>query len=488
MIWRQQPRRFLNYCDRMPTRRLVILLTVVTALGATPLLSVWQVAKESGNEVKSLKNFDALAPAPVTALLSARRVPQTLIDLETTARVTTKLDELSANLPQDSCLTVNTDKRVVYQLRPNKSLIPGSNMKLLTAAVALDVLGADKTFSTKILGIVAGNAVRGDLWLVGSGDPLLSTAPYLLTEKYPTMFPTYVEQLVDALVALGVTSIQGSVIGDETLYDAERYVPSWGDGIRSTEAGPLGALMINDANVTSSPVKLPNPALGAATELTRLLNERGIIVRDSPGVGKSSVDTPLIANIESTPLKNIVAELLTNSDNNTAELLLKEIGRVGQGAATRIDGLQVIAAKIVEWGLPTQGVAFLDGSGLDRGNLVTCNLLTSLIERFGQESDLVNAMALAGTTGTLRDVFLSGPAFGVMRGKTGTLNGVKALTGLFPFSSDHATTFTLLLNGPGTSTIDYYRPLWTSVVNAVANGQNSIDISLVEPLTQQSAP
>ena len=361
-------------------------------------------------------------------------------------------------------------------------------MKLLTAAVALEVLGADKVFSTKILGIVAGNTVRGDLWLVGSGDPLLSTAPYLLTEKYPTMFPTYVEQLVDALVALGVTSVQGSVMGDETLYDAERYVPSWGDGIRSTEAGPLGALMINDANVMSSPVKLPNPALGAATELTRLLNERGIVVRDSPGVGKSSVDTPMIASIESTPLKNIVAELLTNSDNNTAELLLKEIGRVGQGAATRIDGLQVIAAKIVEWGLPTQGVAFLDGSGLDRSNLITCSLLTSLIERFGQESDLVNAMALAGKTGTLRDVFLSGPAFGVMRGKTGTLNGVKALSGLFPFSQGHATTFTLLLNGPGTSTIDYYRPLWTSLVNAIAVGQNTIDISAVEPLTQQSAP
>ena len=103
----------------MQTAHLVISLTVVTALGATPLLSVWQVARESGNEVKSLKNFDALAPSPVTALLSARRVPQTLIDLETTGRVTSKLDEVSASLPQDSCLTVNTDKRVVYQLRPN---------------------------------------------------------------------------------------------------------------------------------------------------------------------------------------------------------------------------------------------------------------------------------------------------------------------------------------------------------------------------------
>ena len=75
-----------------------------------------------------------------------------------------------------------------------------------------------------------------------------------------------------------------------------------------------------------------------------------------------------------------------------------------------------------------------------------------------------------------------------MRGKTGTLNGVKALSGLFPFSQGHATTFTLLLNGPGTSTIDYYRPLWTSLVNALAIGQNTIDISAVEPLTQQSAP
>lgn len=181
----------------------------------------------------------------------------------------------------------------------------------------------------------------------------MSTREYPLTEKYPTLYPTYIEDLVDALVAAGVKSIEGGVVGDESLFDRERYSPTWGDGIRGTEAGPLGALMINDANVFESPVKLVNPALSAATEFTRLLKAAGISVRDSPDIGSPKPETPLIASIESAPLRDVVTEMLTNSDNNTAELLLKEIGRVAKGTATRITGLQVIAEKIVEWGLPS---------------------------------------------------------------------------------------------------------------------------------------
>ncbi|MFM7650374.1 MAG: D-alanyl-D-alanine carboxypeptidase, partial [Acidimicrobiaceae bacterium] len=201
----------------------------------------------------------------------------------------------------------------------------------------------ERRYSTKMLGIVSGSVIRGDLWLVGSGDPLLTTRLYPATEKYPTITPTDVEQLVDALVALGVTAVEGSVVGDESLYDAERYVPSWGDGIRSVEAGPLGALMINDGAVSGSPIKPANPALAAASEFTNLLASRGIAVRDTPEVGVSSSDTPLIASLESVTMKEVITELLVNSDNNTAELLVKEIGRVGRGSATRIDGLNVIA-------------------------------------------------------------------------------------------------------------------------------------------------
>ncbi|MFM7492535.1 MAG: D-alanyl-D-alanine carboxypeptidase, partial [Acidimicrobiaceae bacterium] len=97
--------------------------------------------------------------------------------------------------------------------------------------------------------------------------------------------------------------------------------------------------MINDGAVSGSPIKPANPALAAASEFTKLLASRGIAVRDTPEVGVSSSDTPLIASLESVTMREVVTEMLVNSDNNTAELLVKEIGRVGRGSATRIDGL-----------------------------------------------------------------------------------------------------------------------------------------------------
>jgi D-alanyl-D-alanine carboxypeptidase/D-alanyl-D-alanine-endopeptidase (penicillin-binding protein 4) len=385
-------------------------------------------------------------------------------------------------------LKVVTDSKTIADVNTTKALIPGSNVKLLTAAVALDVLGPERRYSTKMLGIVSGSVVRGDLWLVGSGDPLLTTRSYPLTEKYPTITPTDVEQLADALVALGVTAIEGSVVGDESLYDAERYVPSWGDGIRSVEAGPLGALMINDGAVSGSPIKPANPALAAASEFTKLLASRGIAVRNAPEVGVSSSDTPLIASLESVSMREVVTEMLVNSDNNTAELLVKEIGRVGRGSATRIDGLNVIASKIAEWGLPGEGVALLDGSGLDRTNYLTCGLLAQLLERDGQDGLVTTSLATAGKTGTLRDVFLSGPGSGTMRAKTGTLNGVKSLSGMFPLDDGRSTVFALIMNGSGTSTVNFYRPIWNNLVTALSFGNEKLDVAKLLPLTQSDAP
>ena len=480
--------RLNKIADRLPTRRLIVGIIVFTLCGAIPLLSIWQVALAAGDEVRPLAIQRELPDSPVTPILSARRVPQTLVDLNSAGRVNAKLAQVVAALPPDSCLKVVTDSKTIVNLNTTKALIPGSNIKLLTAAVALDVLGPERRYSTKMLGIVSGSVVRGDLWLIGSGDPLLTTRLYPLTEKYPTITPTDVEQLIDALVALGVTAIEGSVVADESLYDAERYVPSWGDGIRSVEAGPLGALMINDGVVSGSPIKPANPALAAASEFTKLLVSRGITVRDAPEVGISSSDTPLIASLESASMREVVAEMLVNSDNNTAELLVKEIGRVGRGSATRIDGLNVIASKIAEWGLPGEAVALLDGSGLDRTNNLTCDILTQLLERDGQDGLVTTALATAGKTGTLRDVFLSGPGSGTMRAKTGTLNGVKSLSGMFPLDDGRSTVFALIMNGSGVSTINYYRPIWNDLVTALSFGNEKLEVAKLLPLTSSDAP
>ena len=482
MILRKQLKRFNEYCERTQINTLIGVLLFVTLLGCVPLVSVMEVAQSKESKTGSLAPLPELAKQPATPIISARRIPQALVESTLKVRVAARLQQLTTTLPAESCLTVRTDDREIFSLRSDLSLIPGSNMKLLTAAVALEVIKPDTVFSTKLVGIVEGSVVRGDLWLVGSGDPLLSTRSYPQTERFPTLTPTYIEGLVEKLASTGIKSVTGSVVGDESLYDNERYSPNWGDGIRGTEAGPLGALMINDANLTESPVKPASPAFSAAKEFTRLLKEAGIFVKGSPDIGTAPAKTQQIVKIDSAPLRDIVAEMLTNSDNNTAELLLKEIGRVSKGSATRVAGLEVIANKIVEWQLPSAGVALGDGSGLDRSTRLTCGLLTALLQRAGANSDLVKGMSLAGSVGTLRENFTTGPAFNVLRGKTGTLTGVKALSGVFPFRNDRATVFTLLLNGPGSSTTEIYIPIWNSLVSSLAFGGDSIDLEKVAPL------
>jgi D-alanyl-D-alanine carboxypeptidase/D-alanyl-D-alanine-endopeptidase (penicillin-binding protein 4) len=113
------------------------------------------------------------------------------------------------------------------------------------------------------------------------------------------------------------------------------------------------------------------------------------------------------------------------------------------------------------------GVVLADGSGLDAGNRVTCTTLTSLLAIYGPVSPIGQALALAGTTGTLQDVFTSGPANGRLRAKTGTLRNVKSLSGFFPVSDGHIT-FALVLSDAGVSNQTSYRPLWDQLVAAFA--------------------
>jgi D-alanyl-D-alanine carboxypeptidase/D-alanyl-D-alanine-endopeptidase (penicillin-binding protein 4) len=346
-------------------------------------------------------------------------------------------------------------------------VIPASNIKLLTAVAALEVLGPDFAYTTKVLGLSEANQIVGDLWLVGGGDPLLSTIGYPLTENYPTLHPTNIGLLIDELVAAGITEITGNIVGDESRYDTERFTPSLGLGVRTTEVGPLGALMLNDGVVLASPIKPDQPALSASQEFLRLLNERGIVVRGGAKVGTASVDLPVVASIDSAPLRDVVTEMLTNSDNNTAELILKEIGLARLSAGTRIAGTQVVQSVLQEFGLPVDGLVIVDGSGLDRGNRATCSLFTSILEKDGGFGLLGNGLAVAGQSGTLRDLLGESAASERLHAKTGTLTGAKALSGYVTYAPDKAATFSLILNGSGVSNQGEYRPIWNGLANAL---------------------
>ena len=207
--------------------------------------------------------------------------------------------------------------------------------------------------------------VAGDLYLVGGGDPVLSSDWYPTSnmERYPVTSPTRLEALADGLVSAGVTSITGDVVGDASRYDDEYFAPSWAPGVAGLEAGPYDALMANDSRVLFEPLKSNDPAQGAAQEFVRMLTERGITVGGSAVSGVAPTPTVELAAIQSAPLADIVGEMLANSDNNTAELLVKELGFDDSGTGTREAGLAVIERTLAEWAVDTAPMVFADGSG-----------------------------------------------------------------------------------------------------------------------------
>jgi D-alanyl-D-alanine carboxypeptidase/D-alanyl-D-alanine-endopeptidase (penicillin-binding protein 4) len=132
-------------------------------------------------------------------------------------------------------------------------------------------------------------------------------------------------------------------------------------------------------------------------------------------------------------LRDIVHTMLSSSDNFTAELLTKELGVHTAKQGTTVAGVAATTAKLKELGVPLADGALKDGSGLDRGNRVTCaNLVATLtLAQRPEFATLYDGLPVAGRNGTLVGDFIGTPLEGNFRGKTGSLDGVTGLTGVF---------------------------------------------------------
>jgi D-alanyl-D-alanine carboxypeptidase len=104
-------------------------------------------------------------------------------------------------------------------------------------------------------------------------------------------------------------------------------------------------------------------------------------------------------------LPAILDEMLTTSDDNTAELLVKEIGFAVRGDGSREAGLAVIRDVLEEWGMPLDAVAFADGSGLSNNNRVTCSLLVGVLQHGAHDDPVGEGLPVAGVSGTLAQSF-----------------------------------------------------------------------------------
>ncbi|HAP78316.1 MAG TPA: D-alanyl-D-alanine carboxypeptidase/D-alanyl-D-alanine-endopeptidase [Acidimicrobiaceae bacterium] len=388
-----------------------------------------------------------------TPLFSFRRAPGVLVADHHDGVVAMAADPLMAAVDSQSCAAVAADGVVVAAANPGAALIPASTLKVLVAAVALDVLGGDHVFTTEVRGATPVNGVvQGDLVLVGGGDPVLSESWYAEASparRRPPNVITSAEALADAVVAAGITQVTGRVVGDGSRYDDERYPPGWAADLRGTiDFPPIGALTINDTTSRADVVG-SDPAGHAAAVLDQLLRDRGVEVSGQPAVGVGPPGSAVLASLQSAPLTTLVRELLSTSDNGAAELLVKELGLVAAGQGSRVAGVQVIVDRLTAWGVPTAGIQLTDGSGLSRDNRLSCDTLLAVLARTAMTDPLGQGMAIAGEDGTTLAGQLEVPGVeGVLRAKTGSLTGVKALAGYYP-AGDRTIAFVLVLNGSG---------------------------------------
>jgi len=363
-------------------------------------------------------------------------------------------------------------------LNSTKAMIPASATKVITAAVALEVLKPGFTYTTNVLGTLDAVGTTADLFFVGGGDPLLVRNEYVASEKYPTTSGTSLEKLADSLVAAGLRRVTGSVVGVDSRYDDKRFVDVWPQDFHFTESGPLGALMVDDGVVLGQTTKPDDPAVAAATELQNLLNARGVLFGALPRRDALPSGLATIASIQSAPLTSIVQEMLINSDNNTAEMLLKEIGFASTATGSTAAGLTAVTEQLAKWKLD-KDVQLFDGSGLASDGRIPCDVFMSLLNTFS--TTLPGLMATAGETGTIRDTFDGTAVAGKLRGKTGTLNGVKALVGYLPITNAGPVTFSLLMNKTGIDNQGSYRPIWYSLADVLNRASASPSMEQLTP-------
>lgn len=372
----------------------------------------------------------------------------------------------------------------LYEHNPRTRLVPASNLKLLTTAAAMDVLGPQYRFATQLLsnGIRQGDRLTGNLYLRGLGDPTIQFADY--------------QALAAQLASQGVRQVQGDLVFDDTWFDAERLGVDWSHDDETTYYGAqISALTVSpnadfDAGsvlvTAKAPARVGQPVnvdifpptdylqlsnravsgpgntyginrrhgtnllqlsgavapgrqseqLVSVWEPTQLvanlfeqaLAQQGITVLGRRVMGDASPATAtVLAEHQSAPLQELITPLLKLSNNNMSEALLKAMGRKTANSGTATAGVVAVAGFLKRQGLDTATLSQVDGSGLSRRNLVSSQNLTDLLLAASKQpwfSVWYNALPIAGNT----DRMTGGSLSYRLRGTTAE-NNLHAKTG-----------------------------------------------------------
>jgi D-alanyl-D-alanine carboxypeptidase/D-alanyl-D-alanine-endopeptidase (penicillin-binding protein 4) len=312
-----------------------------------------------------------------------------------------------------------TTGTVVFAQNDARALAPASNEKLAVTYAALASLGPEYQIETDVLGQgqLVGTTWEGSVVLQGHGDPTLTSAG--------------LAALARQVRAAGIRRVTGTVVGDESYFDARRTGPGWKPSFYINESPPLSALTVDRTwfHGHHSPV----PALAAATLFRSALRKAGVAVVGRAVTGRARADASPLTDLLSPPLADIVRFMDRDSDNFTAELLLKQLAAANGDAGTSAAGAAEARQLLLEANVPLAGVRLVDGSGLSPYDRLTARAIVGILRAAWSDpsvrASFVSALAVAGRSGTLRDRLRRPPALGAVQAKTGTTSIASALSG-----------------------------------------------------------
>jgi D-alanyl-D-alanine carboxypeptidase/D-alanyl-D-alanine-endopeptidase (penicillin-binding protein 4) len=319
---------------------------------------------------------------------------------------------------QTSALAVDlATGRIVYEANSRRALAPASAEKLAVSFAALRMLGPGYRFRTEVAGEGAldGRVWRGDLFLVGYGDPTLALAD--------------LDALARDVKAWGIRRVTGRIVGDETHFDANRAAPGWKPSFLGLESPPLSALSVDEVDTRGA----NESAAAAARAFAAALARRDVAVAGKAVAGRSPTEIFPLAQDLSVPLSEIVRHMNRESDNFVSEMLLKELGATGARDGSTAAGGKIVREALVEAGVPVNGVRIADGSGLSRLDRLTAKSLVVILRVGAADPEIRDAfltsLAVAGVSGTLKKRLVRRPTRGRVIAKTGTTSQASALAG-----------------------------------------------------------
>ena len=319
-----------------------------------------------------------------------------------------------------------------------------SNTKLFTTGAALSKHGPKGRITTRVLSrgkLKGAGVLHGNLFLRGAGDPTFGDQGYVQANFGGG---ATVEALANRLWEAGLREVTGSVIGDESKFDSLRGGPTSGYAASGFVGGPLSALAF-DHGLAGGRFQT-NPPQYAADRFAAALGAARIRVDGRTRTGQAPDGARVLARVRSLSMARVVRLMDLPSDNWFAEELAK--GMVGSGEqGNTARGAQVIAFYANGLGFRPR---LSDGSGLSHSNVATARDVARFLQAVRKRpegSALYHALPTAGVDGTLFDRMQSAPAHRRCHAKTGTLNGVSALSGYCKSLGGHTLAFSILMNG-----------------------------------------